>query len=175
MANGNNIGKGSDTFGDNLEEARKASSNSLEVFINYDRSKVSNFVLYGSLRDRLRVAVQNVIKNFPAALVFTKLRQNFLTGNTATNIIFDAIENETTLDLELLNVHNPFGIDFTKIGKIYTDKDLNPIRNFTQFYNKYSLFIRDEEYPLTFITPTTGNTVTDTLSIEVYSDIYCKF
>lgn len=220
MANGNNIGKGSDTFGDNLvgrqftdgssqftlgnfginsgarakdsrefslgnfsepitlstlnfkstEEARKASSNSLEVFINYDRSKVSNFVLYGSLRDRLRVAVQNVIKNFPAALVFTKLRQNFLTGNTATNIIFDAIENETTLDLELLNVHNPFGIDFTKIGKIYTDKDLNPIRNFTQFYNKYSLFIRDEEYPLTFITPTTGNTVTDTLSIEVYGN-----
>ena len=119
MANGyNNIGSGSDTFGDKLvgkqftdgtaqftlgnfgitsgvrakdsrefsfgnfsepitlstlnftstEEARKAATNSLEVFINYDRSKVSNFVLYGSLRDRLRVAVNNVIKNFPAAL-----------------------------------------------------------------------------------------------------------
>ena len=220
MANGNNIGKGSDTFGDNLvgrqftdgssqftlgnfginsgvrakdsrefslgnfsepitlstlnftstEEARKVSSNSLEVFINYDRSKVSNFVLYGSLRDRLRVAVQNVIKNFPAALVFTKLRKNFLTGNTATNIVFDAIENETTLNLELLNVHNPFGIDFTKVGKIYTDKELNPVRNFTQFYNKYSLFIREEEYPITFMSPTTGNTVTDTLSVEVYGN-----
>ena len=81
------------------------------------------FVLYGSLRDRLRVAVNNVIKNFPAALVFTKLRKNFLTGNTATNIVFDAIENETTLNLELLNVDNPFSIDFTKIGKVYTDPD----------------------------------------------------
>ena len=152
------------------EEARLVGSNSLEVFINYDRSKVSNFVLYGSLRDRLRVAVENVIKNFPAALVFKKLRTNFLTGNTATNIGFDAVENETTLHLELSNATNPFSIDFTKVGKVYTDKEINPIRNLTAHYKKYSLFIRDEEYPLTFLTPVTGATLTGYLPIEVYGN-----
>jgi hypothetical protein len=98
------------------EEARILSSNRLEVFINYDRSKISNFTLYGSLRERFKVSVQNVIKNFPAALVFKRVRDwsDYRSGNTATNISYNQNTDTTDLSLRLYNLYNPFSIEFTK-------------------------------------------------------------
>ena len=149
------------------EEAKILASNRLDVFINYSRSKISNFTLYGSLRERIKVAVQNVIKKFPAALVFKKIRdwKDFKSGDTATNISFNATTNKTNLSLHLFNLYNPFSIEFTKTGNLYTDPNVSALRNLTLEYKKYSLFYKNVEYPLTFLTPTTGNTDTGNLNI----------
>ena len=57
-----------------ISESKLLASNKLEVFIKFDRSKVTNYTLYGSLRERLKVAVQQVIKKFPASLQFNQIR-----------------------------------------------------------------------------------------------------
>jgi hypothetical protein len=151
------------------EEAKILASNRLEVFINYSRSKITNFTLYGSLRERLKVAVNNVIKTFPAAIVFKKIRDwsDYNSGNTATDITFNANNNKTNINLQLSQVFNPFSIEYTKTGNIYTDENISYLRNLTLEYKKYSLFYKDAEYPLTFIRPTTGNTNTGILRITV--------
>lgn len=151
------------------EEARILASNRLEVFIKYSRSKITNFTLYGSLRERLKVAVNNVIKQFPAALVFKKIRDwsDYNSGNTATNISFNASTNKTNISLHLYNVFNPFSIEYTQVGNLYTDENISSLRNLSIEYKKYSLYYKNVEYPLTFLTPTTGNTSIGNLNIVV--------
>lgn len=154
------------------EESRIIASNRLEVFINYNRSNVTNFTLYGSLRERLRVAVTNIVKNFPAAVIFKKTRTwlDYLSGETATNINYDPNINKTNLNLNVLNAYNPFNIEYSINGNVYTDPNVSPLRNLTLEYEKYSLFYGDKEYPLTFLRPTTGTSNTGVIRVVVEGD-----
>ncbi len=145
------------------------SSNRLDVFINYDRSVVSNYTLYGSLRERFKVSVQNVIKKFPGGIRFNSIRtwSDYVSGNTATSIIYYPSENNTFLNLNLSNSRNPFDIEFTSNSTIYNDPNVEPLRNLANTYEKYSLFVGGKSYPLVFLRPTTGNTTTGNLYIGV--------
>lgn len=151
------------------EEAKILASNKLEVFINYNRSKITNFTLYGSLRERLKVAVSNIIKQFPAALVFKKIRDwsDYNSGNTATNISYNANLDKTNISLNLTNLYNPFSIEFTNTGNVYTDDNVSYLRNLSLEYKKYSLYYKDKEYPITYLKPTNGNTESGVLNIVV--------
>ena len=58
---------------DSLSEAdltlnKNLNSNDLRVYVNNDVNDLSSFVLYGSAKKRLNVAVENVINNFPGAI-----------------------------------------------------------------------------------------------------------
>ena len=44
-------------------------NNSLLVEFNYDNSDISKFVQYGSLKNRFRVAAQQIVNFFPAAFI----------------------------------------------------------------------------------------------------------
>ena len=92
-------------------------SNSLEIFVNHDTSDLSNMVLYGSLKKRLNVAVENVINSFPAALFVDGIDANNNTGNTtANNISYDTITDRTTFRVTVDHMSNPFCIEFTTNG-----------------------------------------------------------
>tara|TARA_R110002020_G_scaffold124120_3_gene280997 strand:+ start:1879 stop:10857 length:8979 start_codon:yes stop_codon:yes gene_type:complete len=143
------------------EEAKILVNNSLTTFINFDRSNITNFTLYGSLAERLRVATQNIIKKFPAAIVVNQRRRDYLTGVTATNIIFDDTENETTLDVNISQMSNPFAIEYTRMGNLFftgTTDGVDEIRNMTKNYSKYSLFLGSREFEIEVMTPATSNT-----------------
>ena len=141
-------------------------NNSLLVEFNYDNSDVSKFVLYGSLKDRLRVAAQQIINFFPAALYGNGINQvSQATGNTVDNISYDTIYDRTTLTISKYKISNPFDIEFTDSGEILLDSPLktdyliddpttdkitttsikaqtgkiSPLRNFSLQYKKYSL------------------------------------
>ena len=153
----------------NPNQTKVLANNQLKAFINYDPHKITDFTLYGSLAERMKVATQSVVKNFPAALSVEKVRVDYLTGQTATNIIYDAFDNETTLNINVLQIKNPFAIEFTTIGNLFftgTTEGVNEIRNFTKEYSRYSLFIGNTEHQLTDITPATSN-VSGTLNITV--------
>jgi len=151
------------------EEAKILASNRLEVFINYNRNKITNFTLYGSLRERLRVAVTNIIKTFPAAVVFKEIRTwlDYLSGETATNIIYDPNLDTTKLNLNVPNAYNPFNIEYSTNGNTYTDPNVSPLRNLTLEFKKYSLYYKNIEYPITFLKPTTGTTNTGIINLVV--------
>ena len=144
----------------NPTQTKILASNELKAFINYDPHKVTDFTLYGSLAERMKVATQSVIKNFPAGLSVEKVRTDYLTGQTATNILYDAFQDETELGVNILQIKNPFAIEFTTIGNLYftgTTDGVSEIRNFTKEYSKYSLFLGTDEYQLTDIIPATSN------------------
>ncbi|MDB3870646.1 hypothetical protein N9322_01700 [bacterium] len=109
-----------------LEIAKTTASNHIEVFINNDTSDLSSFVLYGSLKKRLNVAVDNIINIFPAALYFDGTDIYETTGyTTAYNISYNITTNRTTFRSEVNYISNPFNIEFTTNGNLL-DGHLTP-------------------------------------------------
>lgn len=158
-------------------------NNSLLVEFNYDNSDISNFVLYGSLKDRLRVAAQQVINFFPAALYCDGINKvYFTTGNTVDSISYDVIYDRTTIIVSKYKISNPFDIEYTTDGEILMDGSLemdyliddpttdtittnsvkaqkgkiSPLRNFSLEYKKYCLSFSgsgNTQYPIVDYTP----------------------
>ena len=155
-----------DTLSSTEQEALISSVNSsLLVRFNYDYNDISSLVQYGSLRERIRVAVQQIINFFPATLYCNGINQQFLsTGNTTQSISYDIINDETTVVISRLTIDNPFSIEFTTNGLLgvtssmdtqYINIDDNdiistvaqkvslgevtPLRNFSLDYRKYVL------------------------------------
>jgi len=86
---------------DNIEQSRAILAKQYSVYPNYDISNVTNFSLYGSLAKRLEVSIIKIINYFPAGLVVDKIYYDYTTANTANNISFDVVENETTFDIDV--------------------------------------------------------------------------
>jgi|TARA_R110000744_G_scaffold289935_4_gene400745 hypothetical protein len=172
----------------NLEIARQTISNNLSVFINNDTSDLSSFVLYGSLKKRLNVAVKEVINFFPAALFVDGVDVNYTSGNTtAYNIVYDGNKNRTTFRTNVNYISNPFSIEFTTNGQLlnnispeqilnnleifgYTadtvvkvaDGTMSKLRNLTKEFSDYAIKFDSKidslEYKVINLTPQTTTT-----------------
>ena len=142
----------------NVAQARAILAKQYRVYPNYDISVVTNFSLYGSLQKRLQVSVTKIINFFPAALEVNKVYYDYTTGDTATNISYDAIEDETTFDVNVARIKNPFDIDYsTNASRNLSVRPYHhsPLRNFTNEYLKYAVFVGtgETEYQITDVTP----------------------
>mgnify|MGYP003673195738 CR=1 FL=1 len=135
---------------DNTENLKV--SNSLEIFVNHDTSDLSNMVLYGSLKKRLSVAVNNVINSFPAALFIDGIDVNNNIGNTtASNISYDEITDRTTFRVPVNYLSNPFVIEFTTNGELVIP-GISPeqvINNMDMFGNSASTAVKIAEGKVT--------------------------
>ena len=141
-------------------------NSSLQIKFNYDDNVISNLVLYGSMKERFRVATQGIVGFFPAALYMGGVDIiASTTGNSVQNISYDAIYDKTTIEVSRYTVSNPFGIEYTSNGlktisaNVDSDLELDPphfngiattsinaqlgkiskLRNFSVEYLKYSL------------------------------------
>jgi len=100
-------------------------NNSLLVEFNYDNSDITKLVQYGSLKDRLRVAAQQIINFFPAAIYCDGIDKIYnTTGNTVESISYDAANDRTTISVSKYKISNPFRIEFTTDGEIQLDSSL---------------------------------------------------
>jgi len=145
-------------------------TNQFKVFINFDTNQTTNFTLYGSLKERMRVTIQNIVKNFPAALIVDYLSTTLLTGNTATNINYDNIEDETSFDVNVSRLKNPFDIQYSELGNFQIQSDdFSKYRNMTVEYTNYVLYNNNDFYNsysvIDFVPSTT--TTAGTLSFTV--------
>ncbi len=153
----------------NVEESKMIIANNFQVYPNYDLSQVTNFTLYGSLVLRFSASIKKIINFFPAALEVTNPRINYLTGTTAINIVYNSVENETKLELELENINNPFGIDFTvNAEKNFqaTELSISTLRNLKTNYSKYVVIVDDKHYPINEIVPVTNGDQVLTIYVE---------
>ena len=172
------------------------SNSAFLVKFNRDTDDISKLVLYGSLNDRLRVATQEIINFFPAALYIDGISQlTGGTGNTTELISYDIINDETTLTISRFKLSNPFGIQFTTNGLmgikssmdteyVVIDEDeenissvtqqaalgkISPLRNFSLNYFKYAVSLSGSgttEYIVTDYTPIDDNTANLTLIVS---------
>lgn len=162
----------------NIEEAKRIIEKNFKVYPNYDLSEVTSFSLYGSLAKRLSASAIKIINNFPAAIEVLALHQSgLLTGQTAYNITYDAVEDETTFDMDSVLFRNPFEVDFSVNARRNIEVKpfpIHPIRALTSEFEDYALYFEtlNNEYPLTDFVPTqslSGGTVTLTVQGNPFS------
>ena len=84
-----------------VAQSRAIFENNFKVYPNFDLTQVTNFTSYGSMVKRMSTSVETIISKFPAALEVTFMDENYLTGATATNISYDPITNETSINLNV--------------------------------------------------------------------------
>ena len=146
---------------ENMEEAKKIWARNFGVYPNYDVSVVTNFSYYGSLQKRLSASITRIINFFPAALEVDRIFTDYTTASTVTNVSYDAVEDETTFDIDVTRIKNPFDIDYS----VNADRNMSlrpmetsPYRNLTRMFLRYSLFIStgETEYKVQDFEPSTS-------------------
>lgn len=140
---------------DDIAQSNRISSQ-FRVYPNYDISQVLNFSLYGSLAKRLSVSVTKIINYFPASLDVLFTSMIFTTGETAVNISYDIINDETYFEVNVDRIHNPFGIDYTisaatNLAKV--DNDVSKYRNLYSTYLDYAIVINGVEFKVNSFLP----------------------
>jgi len=160
-----NIGTFSDPInlqGINIEnnvEAAEILANNYRVYPNYDLSQVTNFTQYGSLIKRFSVSITKIINFFPAGLEVSPTTDKFITQETAFNITYDSVENDTTLEILITSIRNPFDIDYTvnaETNMLFNEMEISILRNMKLEYKKYVLVVNGNEYPINYLYPTTN-------------------
>ena len=121
---------------------------------------------------RMSASITTIISYFPGALEVTYMGPNYVTGPTANNITYDKKNNETSFELDLSRLRNPFDVDFTVNSTRnlqLKEIQVSPLRDMKVQYAKYSLYYNGVGYGVTGIVPTTSLT-SGTLKLYVYGD-----
>jgi hypothetical protein len=129
------------------------------VTLNLDKTDLSTYAYFGSLKEFIRVSLENVITNWPASLYVTTINQTNpgATNNTFVNNSYDPLTNITQFDVNIDYIKNDFGINIQKNGSIHnTYNASNSLRDLNGAYMHYVLEFDGETYPI--------------ISFEGYSD-----
>ena len=147
----------------NQVEAADILSTNYRVYPNYDLSQVTNFTQYGSLVKRLSVSVTKIINYYPGGLEVNPVTPKFAKQETAINISYDQQSDDTTLEIYLTSIQNPFEIDYSQNAEtnmMFYEMPVSPLRNMKLEYKKYVLYVNGTQYPLNYLYPTTSNSTT---------------
>ena len=153
----------------NIEESKMIQAKNFRVYPNFDLSQVTNFTLYGSLVKRISSSITNIISYFPAALEISPFQSNFSRTETAINIEFDPIENETFFEIPIQSIQNSFDIDYSVNATrniSLREIPVSELRNFTVNYDKYGMFLFDGVYKINSFTPTDNTSTTIKIYVE---------
>ncbi len=107
------------------------------VILNLDRSDLKSYAKFGSAKEILRVAVQEIIKKFPASLYAYKnitVNGNFTIGN----FVYDPITNTSTFQVPKQFIDNKFGIVTAKNN--FATPDDSELRNLNLSYQNYVIW-----------------------------------
>lgn len=146
----------------NIEAADILAKN-YRVYPNYDFSQVTNFTQYGSLVKRMSVSITRIIGFFPAGIEVNSKTPKFEAQETAINIFYDSQENDTTFEIYLSSIQNPFEIDFSvnsETNMMFNEIPVSPLRDMKLNYKKYVLYLNGNQYPLNFLYPTDSSSTT---------------
>ena len=112
----------------------------IKTKLNLDFTDVTNFAFFGSLKEFIRVSLENIIITWPASLYVSSIdvTDPSITGDTISNYIFDVITNTSTFDVDTERVINTFDINYLTGGTIIdTYNETNDLRNLTVNYGSY--------------------------------------
>ena len=146
---------------ESINQSKTIVENNFKVYPNFDLTQVTNFTMYGSMVKRMSASITTIISYFPAALEATFMGTNYITGPTANNILFSDANNETSFDLDLSRLRNPFDIDFTVNSTrnlLLKEIQVSSLRDMKVEYTKYSLYYKGVGYNVVGIVPTTSLT-----------------
>jgi hypothetical protein len=154
---------------ENNIESADILANNYRVYPNYDLSQVTNFTQYGSLVKRMSVSITRIIGFFPAGLEVNSKTPKFITQETAVNISYDSVENDTTFEVYISSIQNPFEIDYSENAEtnmMFNELPVSPLRNMKLNYKKYVLYLNGTQYPVNYLYPTNSSSTTLKLIVD---------
>jgi hypothetical protein len=172
----------------NVAQSRIIQRTQFGVYPVFDTSQVTNFSLYGSLSKRFGVSVTKIINYFPASIDVMNITPAFTQGDTAVNIAYDSVNDETYFEVNVDRIFNPFEIDYTSSADrniAMREMQVSVYRNLSNTYLDYAVSINGLEYKIESFQPsdsfftgyisfyvsgapfgTTATTITDNFSIR---------
>ena len=143
-----------------LEESISLLSNNAGVFLNLDKTNLTNYALFGSLTEFMRVSLENIIINWPAALYINPvyaIEPDYITqtGTTIENYTYNDISDVSTFRVNTNLITNRYEINYLESGNINTTNDL---RNLQLNYEQYSILYNGSEFDVIGFTGSTSIT-----------------
>ena len=143
-----------------VQQTQTLLDDNANVILNLDRSKLDYYALFGSLTEFVRVALENVIINWPASLYVTPVSQdingNTINGFTVENYTYDTLSEISSFKINTNFINNKFQIVYTNNGTLTnTFNSSNNLRNLTLNYNSYVVLFNNIEYDLINFTAST--------------------
>jgi hypothetical protein len=102
--------------------------------LNVDRENLSTYAVYGSLKEKFRIGINNIINKFPGGL-FIDFDLNGITYSNILDYTYDELTDTSTFRVPTILINNPFLINF-KVGDVLDSKNLD---NLVQRYEDYVL------------------------------------
>lgn len=139
-------------------------TNNAGVILNLDKRNLNNYALFGSLKEYVRVALETIITDWPAALYVNpiyELEPDYVTqsGLTVENYTYDSITNEATFKVNTNTLGNTFVINYLSSGIIENNyTDVNDLRNLTVNYESYAVSYQGQDYSILDFTGSTSVT-----------------
>ena len=140
---------------DKVEDSSNLLNNNLSITLNTDRTNISNYAYFGSLREFIRVSIEQIILNFPAA-IFVENIVNTLPKNTVTSYSYDQ-----SIDESVFTVNSSFFINkyelifdggaeslekFDSISNLTDFKSKENFKNITKHFKRYVISHSNREY-----------------------------
>jgi len=120
--------------------------------------------LYGSLKSRVSVSIERIIKKYPACLLVDSSSIGTIGTNTATDIVYIKNNDTTTFKVDVSKLYNPYNITLEKLNNNTTPEFDNKYRDFYGSYKKYVIEINGEVYNITgYVTSNSSKKITLTV------------
>jgi hypothetical protein len=124
---------------------RKVDSN-ITATVLFDRRKLDNYVLFSSLKDRIKNVLIEIYNQYPAAIKSSAVS---ILNPSIVDYVTYPIEKRSEFKVNLYGITNPFNIEYTSTGiTLETSELITPYRNFSKTYKDYVVYYDGVEYPI---------------------------
>jgi len=124
----------------NLESnSENIESNNIKIFLNYDRKNLKNYAYFGSLKEFIRVEIEDIIEKFPSSLVVSSLIDGQV-KITVLNNVYDSLTNKSTFNVPVSSFVNNFEMSYTEEDVLINSfSPTNDLRNISANFLNYEI------------------------------------
>ena len=129
-----------------VDQVNKKIEDNITVRVLFDKKKLQNYVLYAPMKETIKNTIIEITQKYPAGL---RLNVIGLSSPTVSNYNYSTSKDTAQFRVNLSNISNPFGIEYTSTGTTITDDvNLTPLRNFSKTYTDYVVYYNEVEYKI---------------------------
>jgi hypothetical protein len=129
-----------------VEQVNKKIEDNITVRVLFDKKKLQNYVLYAPMKETIKNTIIEITQKFPAGL---RLNVLGLASPTVSDYNYSSSKDTAQFKINLGNISNPFGIEYTATGTTVTDDvNITPLRNFSKTYTDYVVYYNQVEYKI---------------------------
>lgn len=129
--------------------------------LNLDNTELTTYAFFGSLREYLRVSLEDIIIKWPASLYIRAVNADdaTLSGDTVLNYTYDSLNNVSSFEIDTDRIENKFNINYLSGGTIEnTFNESNSLRNLVINYASYVISNTYGDFQITNLIGSTGLT-----------------